>query len=121
MEEDEVPKVRSFSFIHVHETARQKQLKESYNWKITPEGWLRMDKKTPYTPPPLQFSGQCYDEGDNVWTTCFKFKKDGSIQGGNTSVEKLRSIAGNVEIDLDEVCLPALSWLVCPFPSKADV
>ncbi|ERF75273.1 hypothetical protein EPUS_00065 [Endocarpon pusillum Z07020] len=106
MEEDEVPKLMSFAFVHVEETARQRDLRESYNWKITPGGWLRMDKKPPSTPPknlpPLEFAGQCFDEDENVWTSCFEIEKDGSIASNDTSFHKVRSAAGNVELDLDK-------------------
>lgn len=125
MEEDEVPKLISHAFISVPETAREAELRESYNWKFTPEGLVRMDKKPPSTPskdlPPLDFWGQCFDEDENVWTSCFKFKKDGSIEGVDTSFHGVRSVAGNVEIDLDEVCLLVLFWPGCPFVSEADV
>ncbi len=109
MEEDEVPKFRSWEFVHIPETARQKELRESYNWKITSEGWVRMDKKPPSTPPknlpPLDFSGQCFDEVENVWTSCFQLEGDGRIESDDTFFHKVRSVAGNAEIDLDEVCL----------------
>ena len=122
MEEDDVPKFMPFDFIHVHETARQIKLRESYNWEVTPEGFKRMDKKPPSTPrknlSSLEFKGQCYDEDENVWTSCFEFETDGSIRSDDTFFHKVRSAAGNVEIDLDEVYFPAL--LVC-FPLKADV
>ncbi len=123
MEEDEVPKFRSFAFVHVQQTARQKELEESYNWEITPEGWLRKDKKPPSTPPknlpPLDFSGQCFDEDENVWTTCFEFEKDGSIESDDTSFHKVRSVAGNAEIDLDEVCFSVFFGLSCLISLKS--
>ncbi len=124
MEEDEVPKFMSFAFVHEEQTAREEELIESYNWKITPEGWLRMDKKPPSTPPkdpkPLDFSGQCFDEDEDVWTTCFEFEKDGSIESDDTAFHKVRSAAGDVKIDLDEVCLSALYFLarLPVFPQK---
>ncbi|KAF7509994.1 hypothetical protein GJ744_007308 [Endocarpon pusillum] len=106
MEEDEVPKLRSFAFVYESQTARQRELIQSYNWKITPDGWLRMDKKPPSTPSKnplsLEFAGQCFDEDENIWTSCFEFNKDGSIESEDISFHKVRSAAGNVELDLDE-------------------
>lgn len=70
-----------------------------------------MDKKPPGNLPPLEFAGQCFDEDENVWTSCFEIAKDGSIKNAETSFHKVRSAAGNVEIDLDEVCPLVLFWL----------
>ncbi|KAF7508228.1 hypothetical protein GJ744_009525 [Endocarpon pusillum] len=65
-----------------------------------------MDKKPPSTPSKnplsLEFAGQCFDEDENIWTSCFEFNKDGSIESEDTSFHKVRSAAGNVELDLNE-------------------
>ena len=113
MEEDEVPKLMSLDFVYESETARERELRNSYNWEITPEGWLRMDKKALSTPPknlpPLEFAGQCFDEDENVWTSCFEIEDNGSIKNEDTSFHKVRNAADNVELDLDEVCPLVLS------------
>jgi hypothetical protein len=117
MEDDSVPKLIPYHFLYIKETPRQKELRLSYNWIMTEEGWLRMDKKEirpPSTPKksttsPLEFLGQCFDERDNVWTSSFDFEIDGSIQSPNdTSFHKVRNTVGNSEIALNEVCLTAL-------------
>ncbi len=122
MEENTIPKLIPHTFVDRLMTARQTKLIESYNWKFTPEGLLRMDKKPPSTPrknlPPLKFSGQCFDEEDNVWTTCFEIEEDGTIGSKDTYFHKVRSVAGNVEIGLDEVCLFVLFWLSAVFPEN---
>jgi hypothetical protein len=58
----------------------------------------------------LDFLGQCFDKSENVWTHCFEFQMDGSIDSFDTSFHKLRSTAGDVAVDLDEVRLPQLLW-----------
>jgi hypothetical protein len=38
MEEDSIPKLYTYDFIHIEETAQEKELRLSYNWRITPGG-----------------------------------------------------------------------------------
>ncbi len=115
MEEDSVPKFMPYDFIYVMESDRQQVLRRSYNWRATADGMERMEKKEPSTPqnrpcPTLDFQGQCFDENDNAWTHCIDFNKDGSIDDGlDTSFHKVRSVAGDKEMDLDQVRLSALA------------
>lgn len=118
MDEDSMPTLEPYHFIYIEDSAQVKAWRESYNWRMTPEGWLRRDKKEiqqPSTPPkntaPLDFLGQCFDEDEGLWTHCFEFEKDGSIESRDTSFHKVRGTAGDAEIDLDEVCLTAVRWL----------
>ncbi len=124
MEEDSVPKLRSYHFIHKDESPQEKALRLSYNWRMTEHGWLRMDKKAPSTPEEIaarDFLGQCFDEDGNCWTQCFKFKEDGSIRSRDTSFHTVRNAADNVQVDLDKVCIMTLFYLDHFFPLIADV
>ncbi len=109
MEEEMPPRLMSYALTYRQETAREKELRTSYNWKMTDEGWLRMDKKQPSTPrkpkdlTALEFLGQCYDEDEHFWMKCFVFREDGSIRHPDKSFHKVQSTAGDVDIDLDKV------------------
>lgn len=128
MEEDSVPKLRPYDLIHRDMSPQQAALIRSYNWCMTDHGWLRMDKKKAEPPSPPKeiaardFLGQCFDEDENCWEQCFEFDKDGSIDSRDTSFHKVQSAAGNVEVDLDKVCITALFSLDhFFFPIIADV
>ncbi|ERF69834.1 hypothetical protein EPUS_08035 [Endocarpon pusillum Z07020] len=108
MEEDSVPKLIPYYLISVEESPQQKALRLSYNWRMTEHGWLRMDKKKNQEPSapkeiaPQDFFGQCFDEDENCWMQCFEFDKDGNIDSDDTYFHKVRSAAGNIEVDLDK-------------------
>lgn len=120
MKEDMPPKLLSYALIcNMGLSAREIELRRSYNWKMTPEGWLRMDKKRPSTPknlPAPEFLGQCFDEDEDVWMRCFEVEKDGSIDSADTSFHRVRNVAGDVDIDLDKVCLTTLTGFACFLP-----
>ena len=119
MEKDSLPKFNPGHFINTEEILEVKETRQSYNWILTVDGWKKMDKKTGQlrstTPEPMDiapdFTGQCYDEDENVWTHCFKFQTNGTIESDDTYFHKVRSTVGDAEIDLDEVCLTAAFWL----------
>ncbi len=126
MEDDSVPKLRPYDLIHWGESPEQKALRLSYNWRMTDHGWLRMDKKkiqAPSTPKEIAAGdcfGQCFNEDGNCWMQCFEFDSDGSIHSRDTSFHTVRSAAGNVEVDLDKVCITTLFYLNHFFFSITD-
>ena len=122
-----MPKLRPYDLIHIEESPQEKALRLSYNWAMTDEGWLRMDKKknqepsTPKEIAPRNLFGQCFDEHDNAWMRCFEFEMDYSIRGRDTSYHKVRSAAGDVEVDLDEVGTTTFSSELSLFVVVADL
>lgn len=119
MENDSVPILEPFDFVHVEETDEQRIARDTLN----------MSKTNPSTPQKqdcsdLAFQGQCFDEDDNVWTHCYEFEVDASIQRGgpDTSFHRVRNTVNDNEIDLGQVCLLRLRSLDHLLPSaEADI